>query len=649
MTDEGEVRFQPDDRCAPAPAESTVLTAAEMAGIPLEHLCGGNGLCGTCAVDIAGGSDLVTPPTEAERELLTTDELDAGRRLACRCRVSQPGDIEVTVPPASRTDGELVLTDGEELDVDLDPAVTQHRVTMSAPSLADTTADRERLFDALAEGYDLAVATIDHRAQARLPATLRAADDGGQIEVTATVYAGREVLDVTPGSGRACYGLAIDVGTTTLAVYLVDLVTGEEAAVSAGLNPQSAYGEDLMSRMRHCRRVDDGREQLQQAVIDGINEHIEAVLTDAAVERDRVYEAVLVGNTAMHHLLLGYDPTHVAGSPYVPARHASVTVPAETLGIEINPAGYLHWLPVSGGWVGPDKVAVLLASGHIGGDETTVCIDIGTNGEISVATPDRVLTTSAPAGPALEGGELTCGVRARTGAIDAVSVDPDTFEPTIGTIDDAPPVGVCGSGVIDAIAACFIAGVVDRRGTITDDAAASDWVHTIEDGELAYVLADGQTSQTGEPVLLTQNDIRDVQMAKAAIQAGTNVLLEELGQPAVDRVVVAGGFGNHIAVQSAIDIGLYPDVPPSAVTTLGNGAGTGAKWALVDTAARDEADDIIEATTYHEIAGTDVFETHFLEAMYLPHQRFETCPRVKDRIESRRSTIEVEQARGVRS
>lgn len=643
MSDRTTVTFHPEDRQQRTDPGEDLLEAATNAGVPLEHLCGGNGLCGTCTVRIEEGDETLSDPTEAERELLSAAALTGGTRLACRCHVTDPGTVSVTVPPASRTEGDIVVTDGLELQIDHDPTVTQYHLRLEPPSLSDGRADRKRLLDGINDAYDLAVDTISHDLHRELPARLRAGASDERIDVTATVYDGREIIDLDPGVVDERYGLAIDIGTTTLAVYLIDLQTGEECGVAAGINPQSEYGEDVMSRMRYCRKQDDGREVLQTALRDGLNDCIDELVDSEHIEKSRIYEAVLVGNTAMHHLFLGYDPSHVAGAPYVPARQAAVTRRASDHGLDIAPTGHLHWLPISGGWVGPDKVAVLLASNHLASDATTVCIDIGTNGEISVATDTAVITTSAPAGPALEGAELTYGVRARPGAIDAVQVDPTTFEPAISTIENEAPLGICGSGVIDAIAACFVAGVVDRRGTFTD--AATDTSHVIEreDGELAYVLAPAVDAATRDRIVLTQNDIRDVQMAKAAIQAGTRVLLNELDDPPVDRVVVAGGFGNHINVRAALDVGLYPDVPVEHVTSLGNGAGAGARLALLDRSARERAERIVEDLTYHEIAGTDAFESQFLQAMYLPHQRFETCPHVKARIEGMRDPIDVEE------
>lgn len=648
MSDEETVRFSPADRAVTVPPGETLLDAALEEDISIEHLCGGNGLCGTCRVVVERGAEELGEPTEAETYLLSEDQLAAGYRLSCRTAVPGTGPVEVTVPPSSRETGEIILTEGSQLEVELAPSIKKYHLEVDRPSLSDNLADRERVLRGLAEGYEVRLEAIDHLVQRSLPERMRAAPDGDTLHVTATVYDDREIVDVEPGVETDMYGLAVDIGTTTLAAYLIDLQTGDTVAVSSLLNPQREHGEDIMTRMRYTRRHEGGRDTLQRAIVNGVNEAIAEVTASAGVERDSVYEAVFVGNTAMHHLFLGYDPDQVAGSPYIPANHAPVTLKARELGIDINPSGYLYWLPISGGWVGPDKVAVLLVSGHYDESPMTVCIDIGTNGEISVGNEEQTWTTSAPAGPALEGGELTDGVRAQRGAIDRVSFDGETFEPTVRTIDGAAPIGICGSGVIDALAGMFVTGIVDRRGQFTDRVRTHPRLRRGRDDVLEYVLVEAEASGTGAPIVVTQNDIRDIQMAKAAIQAGTRVLMDELGVTDIDRLVVSGAFGNYIDPESAMTIGLYPDVPESDVTSLGNGAGVGAQLALLDKSVRTEARSIIDAVEYFEIAGTDVFRDHFLQAMYLPHQVIELYPRVKRRLEAVRDLEEVEQPRSRR-
>ena len=642
MSDESSLRFQPWDKGGPVETGTTVLEAARDIGISIESLCGGEGLCGTCKVIIDEGVDCLSEPTQADELLLTEAQVDEGYRLSCRSTVIEPDcEIETTVPSSSQKTGGIVLTEGTELDVDLNPAVKHYRVELAEPSLEDNVADRERLIAGLRETYELDISDVDQLVQRELPNQLREEQSEGRIDVTATVYNGSEVIDVSPGLDESVYGLAIDIGTTTVAVYLIDLRTGERLAVSSTLNPQSRYGGDLMTRVRHTRRNENGRNDLQEAILEGVNECIGTVIDDAAVDSGDVYEAVFVGNTAMHHLFLGIEPSYVAGSPYVPANHAPIRLKARELGIDINPSGYLYWLPISGGWVGPDKVSVLLVSGHYDSDEVTVCIDIGTNGEISVGSEAGMWVTSAPAGPALEGAEITHGVRAQDGAIEAVEIDPATFEPTCTIIGGDPPNGICGSGVIDALAEMFEVGLVDRRGQFREEVLDTSRVRTNEDGVVEYVLVEAAEAGVGHDIVLTQNDLREIQMAKAAIQAGTLVLMEELDIDDVDRCVLAGGFGNYIDPASAMTIGLYPDLDMDQVEFLGNAAGIGAQLALLDTGARAEAQAIVDEVEYYEIAGTDIFRDHFMDSMYLPHQDFERYPRVKDRIEALRSVDDV--------
>jgi len=639
--EEATVSYSPYGASTTAGEGRTLLDVAADVGASIESLCGGEGLCGTCKVVVEDGQECLTAVTDADETLLSTEQLEDGYRLSCRAGIESPGSIDVRVPSVSQKTGGIVLTDGQEMAFELDPAVKNYHLELPTPDLENNVADRERVFRGLAEGYDLEVDAVDHLVARELPNTMRAHETGEALEVTATVYDDREVIDLTPGLEESRYGLAIDVGTTTLAVYLLDLGTGETAAVSSRLNPQSRFGADIMTRVRHTRRNDDGRERLQDAIVEGVNECIDEVTREAGVDPDDVYETVLVGNTAMHHLFLGYEPSYVAGAPYVPANHEAVAVKARELGIEVNPSGYCYWLPISGGWVGPDKVSVLLVSGHYDEEPMTVCIDIGTNGEISVGNREKMWTTSAPAGPALEGGEITHGVRAQAGAIEAVSIDADALEVTVETIGDDPPNGICGSGVIDLLAELFRVGLIDQRGQFRDEVMDHPRLRLDEDDVVEFVVVRDEESGTEGDVVLNQNDVREIQMAKAAIQAGTRVLMDELDVEEVDRVVLAGGFGNYIDPDSAMTLGLYPDVEAEKVASLGNAAGIGAQLALLDREKRAEARRIVDRVEYYEIAGTDAFRDEFLESMYIPHQRFELYPRVKARIEALRDLDDV--------
>ena len=642
MSEETQVTFYPWKKTVGVQPETTLLDAAEDAGVSIEGLCAGNGRCGTCKAIIGDGEEHLSPVTTAEEQTLSSEQIENGYRLTCRAEVADAGDVEVTVPPDSQKTAGIVLTEGHELEYAIDPVVKKYHVELSAPSLSDNLADYERIGDALEETYDLDLENVDYEAQRELPNQMRAQETDEVLSATATVYDDEELIDVEPGLSETAYGLAIDLGTTTIATYLVNLKNGETEAISSQLNPQTKQGGDIMTRMRYTRRNEDGREELKTEIRDGINETIENVVQEAGIDRSDIYESVFVGNTAMHHLFLGIDPAYVAGSPYVAAREAPIAVKARELGIDINDAGYVYWLPVSGGWVGPDKVSVLLVAGHYKEPETTVCIDIGTNGEISVGNEDEMLVTSAPAGPALEGAELRYGVRAQAGAIETLRIDPETLEPSYETIEDEPPNGITGSGVIDALAQLFEVGLVDQRGKFRDAVLDHDRVRENDDGELEYVIAPAAEAALAEDIVLTQNDIRSIQMAKSAIQAGTRVLMDELGIENPDRVLMAGAFGNYIDKRSAMTIGMYPDIDEDDVVSLGNAAGVGAKLALLDRERRAEAERIVDEVEYFEIAGTDVFQENFMASMYLPHQDFDLYPHVKERVQKRR---ELEAAR----
>ncbi|MFW5965392.1 MAG: ASKHA domain-containing protein [Halodesulfurarchaeum sp.] len=637
MADESQVTFYPWNKTVEVEPDTTLLEAASNAGVSIEGLCAGNGRCGTCKAIIGEGEAHLSPVTTAEEQTLSSEQLANGYRLTCRATVEgEGGSVSVTVPPDSQKTAGIVLTEGQEIEFEIDPLVKKYHVDLDVPTLSDNSADYERIATALEETYEFELEDVDYELQRELPKRMREEEVDDRLEVTATVYDDSELIDVEAGLSESVYGLAIDLGTTTVATYLVNLKNGETEAISSKLNPQTKQGGDIMTRMRYTRRNEDGRETLKEEIRRGINESIEEVLREADVERSNVYESVFVGNTAMHHLFLGIDPAYVAGSPYVAAREAPLKVKARELGIDINESGYVYWLPVSGGWVGPDKVSVLLVSGHYKEEPTTVCIDIGTNGEISVGNEEKMLVTSAPAGPALEGAELRYGVRAQAGAIEKLMIDPETLEPEYETIEDEPPNGICGSGVIDALAQLFEVGIIDQRGNFRHGSLDTPRVRKNDDGEVEYVVVFEENAALAEDIVLTQNDIRAIQMAKAAIQAGTRVLMSELDIENPDRVLMAGAFGNYIDKHSAMTIGMYPDIDPEDVVSLGNAAGVGAKLALLDRSRRAEAERIVEEVEYFEIAGTDVFQAHFMESMYVPHENFDLYPHVKEKVQRRR-------------
>lgn len=632
MSQDPVVSFDPWDIEADVADGETVLEAAESVGADIEALCGGNGVCGTCAVRVEAGDDQLSPVNDTERTVLPQEQLEDGYRLACQAAVH--GDVSVHVPPASRSQGAIIMTEGRSLEYEMDPAVTLHHVSFPAPTLEDHLPDRERVIEALNDRYDLDVDAIDHRALTTLPGTIRDGADDGTMRATGTVFESSELLTVSPGRTESGYGLAVDIGTTTVAVYLVDLRTGEVADVSSMLNPQRDHGEDIISRVQYTVENPDGAAELQTAIIDGINERIAEVTGTAGITADQIYDAVFVGNTAMHHLFLGIESGPVARSPYVPANQSSIGVKARELGIDINRSAYVTWFPLIGGWVGADFVADLLAGGVLERDTTTLCIDIGTNGEIAVFDGEQAWVASAPAGPALEGAEITRGVRAKPGAIESVTLDPDTWEATVEVIDDEAPIGICGSGILDVVAQLFLVGAINRRGRLVDPDDGHGRVRDTESGDRQFVLLFAEEAGIDDDIVVSQEDIRAIQNAKAAIQTGISVLLEEAGVDDIETLVMAGGFGNFIDPESAKLLGLYPEVDVDQVEFLGNAAGYGAIYGLMNEEARREAERIVTEVEYVELAAWEGFHDQFMRAMYLPHRDFDRYPGVRESIEA---------------
>uniref|UniRef100_UPI0025BD6F44 ASKHA domain-containing protein n=1 Tax=Ferroglobus sp. TaxID=2614230 RepID=UPI0025BD6F44 len=444
--------------------------------------------------------------------------------------------------------------------------------------------------------------------------------------VTVTIWNDREIIDVEPGyRAENVYGLAVDIGTTTVVGYLTDLRTGKVLAVDSMMNPQVTYGEDVMSRITYAMQNPEGLEQLNRKIIDGINEILKNVCDQAGIKPEEVSEVTIVGNTAMHHIFLKIEPKYLSLAPYVPALHKSYDVKARDLGLNISKGGYVHVLPIEAGWVGADNVAVLIATEPYKRDEMCLVIDIGTNGEIVLGNKERLISCSAAAGPALEGAHIKHGMRAATGAIERIRIDPETFEPEYKTIGNAPPRGICGSGIIDAAAELYRVGIVKKNGRFNLDLDTPRV--RVADGQPEYVIAWANETAIGHDIVITQKDIREIQLAKGAMCAGAHILMKEMGVESVDRVIVAGAFGNYIDKISALIIGLVPDVPVDRIESVGNAAGVGARLALISKEKRREANEIARKVEHIKLAVHPDFEREFSMAMYFPHMDKKRYPR----------------------
>ena len=608
------VVFQPDGRTLYVPHGQTLLEAAQQAGIHINAPCGGTGTCSGCRVVIPREPP---PPTEACLRELSGEELRRHLRLACQVRVRR--DMRVVIPEETRLGDQKILTDGVGRPVALAPNVRKVAVHLPPPSVQDQRSDSDRLLDGLADeglsGLEIGVKVVRE-----LPGRLR------DLEFhPAAVVIGREVVHLErPATADACYGVAFDVGTTTLVGYLVDLTTGRQAAVASRTNPQATYGDDVIARIEFCGREKDGARTLRDLVIGAMNEIVAEVCRKAAIKPSVVYEATVVGNTTMNHLLLRLPVGPIARAPFVAASASAHVVPARDLGLRIHPRGRVYTAPLIASFVGADTVGVILATGMHESGSLRMALDIGTNGEIVLGTRERLLACSTAAGPAFEGARIRYGMRAATGAIDRVDLEGDRL--ILHTIDEAPAVGLCGTGLIDAVAALVAAGVVTPSGMMRAAADVAKRTPALArrirgaDGETGFVLATKGETQTGHPILLTQRDVREVQLAKGAMAAGVETLLAEFGATAADieEVMLAGAFGNYIRPDRALAIGLLPRVPLDRVKFVGNAAGVGARMMLVNCGLRRAADDVARGVEHVELSQCLDFQSRFAEAMIFP-------------------------------
>jgi uncharacterized 2Fe-2S/4Fe-4S cluster protein (DUF4445 family) len=595
------------------PAGITIFNAANWIGLPIDSTCGGRGTCGKCKVQVARGYDAITA---ADRKVFSADELSDGWRLSCRAEAYD--DITCNVPRLMSNPKAALM--GADRHVILDPNVHKIALDLAPPSLEDQRSDLARLRDALDEaGYETRVTLPLLR---ELPRVLRESN----WKVTAVVV-GQEVVSVEPGDTTTrSYGIAFDIGTTTVVGMLMDLRKGVPAAVRSALNEQAIFGADVISRISHVMLDDDGMEQLHGKIIQTLNKLIRQLLAEGGVEPSEVYEVVVAGNATMLHLLMGLDPEAIGVTPFIPVVEEMVRVSAGELRLEIHPRAQVHTLPHLGAYVGADLVAGLLATGLAQEKGVRLLVDVGTNGEIILGSAARTVSTAAPAGPAFEGAQIEHGMRASDGAIEGVVIGDETVE--LQVIGDVPPVGLCGSALVDAVAQLRLRGLMDQSGRMLTQEQAAARFHpeiarrmiAVKGGMLAFVLAWENESGNGRQIILTQRDIRELQFAKAAIASGIDVVMRELGVSAGDleEIYLAGSFGSYIDPQSARIIGLVPPVPVDRIKAVGNAAGEGAKMALLSFREREVARSLPTFVEYHELSGRADFNDSFIAVLQFP-------------------------------
>ncbi len=653
------VVFTPSGKRGRFALGTNLLNAARSLGVDIDSVCGGRGLCGRCQIVSGEGDYAKHGISSSDRHLGDSTKAEAryqringdfahGRRLGCQATVE--GDLVVDVPPDSQVHRQLVRKDAEILDLTLAPATRLYVVDVREPDMHDPSGDLGRLREALKTEHQLDTLQVHTNVYSRLQRALRA----GDWRVTVAVHQEHTVLGVWPGFKDRVAGIAVDIGSTTIAAHLCDLATGDVLASAGSMNPQIRFGEDLMSRVSYVMMNPGGEIEMTSVVREAIDSLIAEVVSQSDMEREDALEIVMVANPVMHHLLLGIDPVELGGAPFALAIDEAVEIDARDLDLAMHPGARAWILPCVAGHVGADTAGVVLAEEPQSRDEISLLVDVGTNAEIVLGNRERLLACSSPTGPAFEGAQISGGQRAAPGAIERVRIDRETLEPRYRVIgsevwSDEPGfseetastgvTGICGSGIIEIIAEMFLAGIIDSEGTIRGELAERN-TRIVADGRtFSYVLCgpadvspdeaandalvDASSIDHGVHVRITQNDVRQIQLAKAALYAGVRLLMDRLGIDKVDRIRLAGAFGSHIDVTYAMVLGLIPDCELDQVSSAGNAAGVGARMALLDVAARERICATVRQIEKVETAVEPDFQAHFVEAMAFPHKSAE--------------------------
>jgi uncharacterized 2Fe-2S/4Fe-4S cluster protein (DUF4445 family) len=634
---EGRVVFTPSGKRGSFPVGTPVLDAARSLGVDVDSVCGGRGLCGRCQVTCAEGefskhaihslAENLTPIGEVETRYSQRRKikpLAEGRRLSCQAQIQ--GDLVIDVPPESQMHRQVVRKAAEHRDITLDTGVHLYYIEVREADMHEAGGDVQRLLQALESSWELGNLTFDTEILPDIQAALRK----GDWSVTVAVHNSRDVIAVWPGFKGDGFGLAIDIGSTTIAAHLCNLTSGEVVATGGIMNPQIRFGEDLMSRVSYVMMHPEGANELTESVRTGINDLIKDVASEAGIDVEDIVEITIAGNPIMHHLFLGISPVELGTAPFALATDEAINLWAPELGIKVNKGARVYVLPCIAGHVGADAAAMILAEEPYLLDEISLVVDVGTNAEIVLGNKDRLLACSSPTGPAFEGAQISCGQRAAPGAIERVRVDSETLEArfsVIGSelwsdeegfqdsIDAFGVTGICGSGIIEVVAEMYLAGIITEDGVV-DGTLASRSDRIIEDGRTySFLLHDG-----AQRIVVTQNDVRQIQLAKAALYAGVKLLLDRAGIEKVDRIRLAGAFGSHIDTKYAMVLGLIPDCDLDKVASAGNAAGTGARIALLNVGARREIEKVVRSVEKIETAIEPKFQEYFVDAMALPNK-----------------------------
>jgi uncharacterized 2Fe-2S/4Fe-4S cluster protein (DUF4445 family) len=662
--------FQPSGRAGEVDKGITIIEASRRVGAGIETLCGEKKVCGKCRVRIEEGffenygirstMGNTSPWQEEESRFINGEEKDSGYRLGCAARAE--GDLMIFVPEGSRPGKQVVSKAARDIPIDWNPAVKSYTVEAAEPTFEHPKGDFERILEALNRRHGLGNLSIDYPALMKLPDRLR---EGKRWALTLSVWMDREIVRVQSGKAeKDDYGLAVDIGTSTLAAYLCNLRTMEVIETVSMMNPQCQYGEDIMSRITYHRMNADGLARMSSDLIDGLNSLIRQACEatgppgkkekpkagDTGVEiwekvpeegenylhlqPEDIVDMTIVCNTVMHHILLKLNPEFVGLAPFPPVVHRSLDIKARDLKIGINESAYVHVLPNEAGFVGADNVGVLIAEEPYKGEEIQLIIDIGTNGELVLGNREKLLCSSCATGPALEGAQLTFGMRAAPGAIERIKIHPDTHEVDYKVIgreawrsysnpEEMKAKGICGSGILDGFAELYSSGIIMKSGAFSKNQKSNRFRRNSETHQPEFVIAWSDETGMRKDIVITQRDVRQIQLAKGALYTGCKLMMRRLNIDKVDVVKIAGAFGTHVDRVKALTMGLFPDCPVDKILSIGNAAGDGARAALLNRKKRVEAEWVSRNVEYMELTAEKDFNTQFVESLQIPHGKDE--------------------------
>jgi len=627
-----KIILEPIGKIVDARKYEDLLKVCRKAGINILSECGGIGVCGKCRI-IIKDQKFVSKHTEAEKHHFSKEEINEGYRLACQTKVLfTEGILKIIIPKESISEKRKIQSIGFEREIQIEPLIRKIHLILDKPSLFDLRSDSQRIIDSIMKKYNIHNLEINFDILKDIPNLLRECD----WNVTAILW-NNKIIDIEKGdTSRLIYGLAIDIGTSKIVCQLIDLINGETVNIASDENPQIPYGEDIMSRITYIITKENGLKELSSLIKKTINKLIEKICLEKNINNENIYEAVIVGNTAMHHIFLEIQPKYLALAPYVPVISESINVPAKKIGLNINKNANIHVLPVIGGFVGADAVADVLATGIYELDEMCLLIDIGTNSEVFIGNKNGILAASCASGPAFEGMQIKYGMKAISGAIEEFSIKPNG-EVIYKTIDNLKPIGICGSGAVDIVAELFINGFIDNRGRFIN--TKNPRIIKTDKG-YAYVIAWKNETAINEDIIFSQEDINAIQLAKSAIHTACMLLMKKMNinEEDIDKLFIAGAFGNYLNPINSINIGLIPDIPIERISFVGNTAISGAKICLLSKKMREEASFITKKIKFIELATDPEFPKELANSMYLPYKDLSKYRSVEERLKNRKIT-----------